>query len=145
MEFTYPHFCIFEKELYRFNNIKDLYYKLLNILSLICFNNGFFYCFCNRYQGCELNNNLGWRLCLLCQIPVHFRDFKEELDRNQYNLMYLKQFAFRLYPFLEECYKVDQRSLEVFSGHYVYSSRDRYTGQKSEVSLKEMIERRGKW
>ena len=58
MESTYPNFCVFEKT-YQFNDIKDLYYKHLNTLSLICFKNGYFYCFCNGYEGCEFNCNLG--------------------------------------------------------------------------------------
>lgn len=61
MESTYLNFCIFEKELYKFKDIEELYYKLFDILSLICFNNGFF-CFCDRYQGCELDYNQGQRL-----------------------------------------------------------------------------------
>ena len=36
-----------------------------------------------------------------------------------------------------ECYHVDKRSLEALSRHYVWSCRDRYTGQKSE--LKEIV------
>ena len=37
-----------------------------------------------------------------------FWNFEEKLDQNQYNLANLKQFGFRLYPFLEECYRVDK-------------------------------------
>ena len=39
-----------------------------------------------------------------------------------------------------ECYHVDKRSLEAFSGHYVWSCCDRYTGQKSELTLKEIVQ-----
>ena len=45
MKPTYQNFHIFQKELYQFHDIKDLHYKLLNILSLICFINGFFIVF----------------------------------------------------------------------------------------------------
>ena len=108
MESTYPNFCVFEKKLYQFKDIKELHYKLLNI--------------CDRYQGCKLDYNQERRL--------YFQNFEEELDRNQYNLTNLKQFAFHLFPFLEECYKVDKGSPEAFSGHYHYSLRDQYTRQK---------------
>ena len=126
MESTYPNFCVFEKKLYQFKDIKELHYKLLNI--------------CDRYQGCKLDYNQERRLCPLCQILVYFQNFEEELDRNQYNLTNLKQFAFHLFPFLEECYKVDKGSPEAFSGHYHYSLRDQYTRQKNEISSKDMIE-----
>ena len=120
MESSYQDFDVFQKKLYKYEDSKDLYYKLLNILFLICFSNGFFYCFCNRYQGCELDCNLGWKLCPLCQILIDYHGFEEELDQNQYNLSNLKHFAFRLFPFLIDCYKINQYSLQAFSGHYHY-------------------------
>ena len=110
--------------------LKDLTISL-NILSLICFKNTYFFCFCNRHQG-------WWWLSPLCQILVYFWNF--ELDWNEYNLVNFKQFAFHLYPFLEGCYRVDKRSPEAFSSHYYYLSFGWYTGQKSKVFLKEMIE-----
>ena len=63
-------------------------------------------------------------------------NFEEYLDRNQFNLSKLKTYAFKLYPFLLECYHIDKGSLEAFSGHYVWSFYDQYTGQKS---LKEIV------
>ena len=77
----------------------------------------------------------GRRLDPIYQILVHFRNFEEELDRNQHNELNLKRFALLLFPFLVECYKVDKQSLEAFSSHYYYSSGDWHTGQKREVSL----------
>ena len=35
MESSYSNFCVFEKKLYQLKDIKELHYKLLNILSLI--------------------------------------------------------------------------------------------------------------
>lgn len=142
MKLTYQNFDIFKKDLYHFENIEELYSKLMNILSLICFQTGYYYCFCNQYSGCELSYDRGLRLCPLCQISVHFVNFEEELDTNQHNLRYLKQFAHELYPFLEKCYKINKQSLEAFSGDYIYSSRDWCTGQKTDIFLKEMIDYR---
>lgn len=130
MESTYPQFCVFEKQLYKFKDIKNVHY----ILSLICFNNWFFYRFCD--QDFELDYNQGWKLYSLFPILVCFWNLEELLDWNQYNLSELKQFAFRLYPFLEECYKADKRSLEVFRSHYYYLSRYWYTGQKKQSFIK---------
>ena len=67
-------------------------------------------------------------------------NFEEYLDKNQINLSKLKTCAFRLYPFLMECYYLEKRSLEAFSGYYVWSCPDWYTGQKSELTLKEIVE-----
>ena len=38
-----------------------------------------------------------------------------------------------------ECYYVDKRSLEAFSRHCVRLCCDQYTGQKSELTLKEIV------
>lgn len=67
-------------------------------------------------------------------------EFWRIFRRNQFYLSILKNYAFKLYPFLMECYRVDKRSLEAFSGHYVWPCRDWNTSQKSEFSLKEIIE-----
>ena len=101
----------------------DLHYKLLNILSLICYNSDY-YCFCVKYQGCEKDYHLGRVLCPLSHIKIYFGhdlvNFEEYLDRNQFNLLKLKAYAFKLYRFLIEYYYVDKRSLEAFSGHCVW-------------------------
>ena len=67
-------------------------------------------------------------------------NFEKYLDRAQLDLFKLKQFGFKLFPMLLECYVFDKRSLEAFSGRFYYSFRDRYTGQKNETSLKHQIE-----
>ena len=54
--------------------------------------------------------------------------------------MKLKQFVFGLFPFLRKFLKIHKRSLKEFSVHYNFSFGDRYTGKRSEVSLKDMIE-----
>ena len=97
----------------------DVHYELLNILSLICYNSDY-YCFCNKYQGCERDCHLGRNLCLLCDIKSYFQhdlgSFEDYSNRYQFNLSKLKAYAFKLYLFLMECYHVDKRSLEAFFG-----------------------------
>ena len=128
MESKYFNSFVFEIKLLHYKDIVDLQYKLLNILLVICYNNDY-YSFCNKYHGCEKNYNFGRDLCALCRIKIYFwqdlMNFEENLNRNQYNLSKLRSYAFKLYPFLMECYRVDKRSLEAFSGHYVSSCRSR--------------------
>ena len=52
MESKYFNSHVFEIKLYHYKDMADLYYKLLNILSLICYNSDYYY-FCNKYQGCK--------------------------------------------------------------------------------------------
>lgn len=137
MEATYPNLRTFEKNLYHYENIKELQYKLLNIMLLIL-HNGWFCCFCNKFQGYELNYNHGQGLCLLCWIPDYLTNFEEELDRAQFGLFKLKVFGLKLFPMLLECYIYNKQSLEAFSRHFYYSPRDRYTGEKNK-SFKDQI------
>ena len=134
--------CILNRQAKIFLCMADLHYIPLNILSLICYYSDY-YCFCDKYQGCEKDYYIWRDLYPLCRIKIYFRhdlvNFGEYLDRNQFNLTKLKAYAFKLYPFLIECYHVDKRSLEAFSRHYVWSCCDQYTGQKSELTLKEIV------
>ena len=130
MKLIYQNFDIFKKDLYHFENMEDLYYKLMNILSLICFQTGDYYCFCNQSSGCELSYYRGSRLCWLCQIFVHSGNFEEIIDKNQHNLRYFKQFAH------EECYKVNKQILDALSGDYVYFCSDCYTVQIADIPIK---------
>ena len=79
MESAYVSKYIFEFKLQFYKDVVDLHYKLLNILSLICFDTGNYYCFCTKYKGCEEEYNAGSRLCPLCRIPIHFNNFEEFL------------------------------------------------------------------
>ena len=135
MEATYAKMCPFEKKLYQYNSIKDLHFKLFNIMMLITHNERL-YSFYDKYQGWKLNCNRGPQLCPLSQVPDSLSSFEEELDRNQFNLFNLKQFGFELFPFLAKYYYVNQRSLEAFSGHFSYPFTDRYTGEESETFFK---------
>ena len=47
---------------------------------LLITHNEWFYCFFDKYQGCELDYNKVWRLLPLCQIPIYLNNFGEELD-----------------------------------------------------------------
>ena len=138
MESTYPNLATFERKLCQLDTIEELHYKRLNTMLLITYN-GWFYCFCCKYQSCDLNYNCGRELCPLCIILTYLSEYEEELDRNQFNLFKLKQFGFKLFPILFGCYRGSKRSLEAFSGDFCYSSRDYYTGQKNETLLREKI------
>ena len=62
----------------------DLHYKLLSILSLICYKSDY-YCFCDKYERCEKDYPKGRDLCLLCCIKVYFRDDLMNNNNNNNN------------------------------------------------------------
>lgn len=121
-----------------FGSLAELHFKLMNILSFICYNA--FRCFCEKHCCAEFEYNSGKQCCVLCHIPVQFYNFEEMLDKNQYNKKFLKKYLDYLLPFLIECYEVDKRLIECFIfGEFEYIFGDNYTGQKSSVLLSEQI------
>ena len=99
MERAYESKHIFELKLHFYKDLVNLHYERLNILSLFCYY-GYHYCFCSKYNGCVEDYNVGSHLCLLYQIPIHFPNFEEFLDGNQFHLANLKKYVRKLYPFL---------------------------------------------
>ena len=58
----------------------DLVYFILNTLHLIV-SNGYWYCYCSK----ENENK-----CKLCTIPIIFFDFEQDIDKNMFNLGFIK-------------------------------------------------------
>ena len=139
MERAYESKHIFGLKLHFYKDVVDLHYERLNILSLFCYY-GNHYCFCSKYKGCVEDYNVRSHLCLLCQVPIHFPNFEEFLDGNQFHLANLKKYARKLYPFLMGCHDVDQTYLVAFLVEYSYSFLDHYTGEKTSFTLHEWIE-----
>ena len=53
METKYFSSFVLAIKLYHYKGVVDLHYKLLNILSLICYNSDSdYYCLCDKYHGC---------------------------------------------------------------------------------------------
>ena len=72
-------------------------------------------------------------------MPDYLSNFEEVLDRAQFDIHALKMFGFKSFPLLLGCYVYNKRSLQAFSGHFYYLSRDCYTVEKLETSLKDQI------
>ena len=138
MERSYKKFQQFQKVLYNFETIKELPFKLLNILSLICFGGGTFYCFCSRYGGCKKNITEEKNVPRSAAYRLNFQTLRSCRTETKNNLEVLKKFSFDLYPYLEELFLIEKHSMEAFCSEYTYSYHAWYTGQKSEVFLKEM-------
>ena len=97
MEASYADLATFEKKLFHDENVQELHYKFLNVMLLIT-HNGFFYCFCDKFHGCELNYNQEQRHCPLCWIPTYLTNFEEEINRSQFEVHLLKIFGLKLTP-----------------------------------------------
>ena len=98
-----------------------------------------FYYFCEKYDGCELNYYMGMQFSQLCEIYNYSQNFEKHFEKIEDNKVKLVKFAFELFEMLEECICIDIRSFEAFSGKYSFLFRDDYTGQKDSVSLKNYL------
>ena len=76
----------FDRETCQFKNRIDLYYFLLNTLSLIKYN-GYYYCFCNEKKT---GKNKKQERCLIYQILIIFSDFESDLSNNMFNEKFLR-------------------------------------------------------
>ena len=110
MESRYFNIFVFEIRLYHYEDIVNLHYNHLNILSLICYNSDYD-CFCNKFHGWTKKLKFRKRFTCVLSHKIFFRqgllNFEKNLDRNQFNLLKLKSYIFKFYPFLLECYWVD--------------------------------------
>ena len=61
---------------------KDLHFEILNlVLKVIHYS--WYYCFCNKYSGCE--GRFGKKdYCAICRIAVDFNDIEEICDFAQF-------------------------------------------------------------
>ena len=82
----------FDKETCQFKNRFDLYYFLLNTLSLITYN-GYYYCFCGEEKFFKKKQER----CFICQITIIFSDFESDLSKNMFNENFLKDYQSKLY------------------------------------------------
>ena len=82
------------------------------VQSFICYSSSAYYCFYEKYESVELSYNHGRQCCALCCVQTEFCNFKELLDKKQFNETFLNKFLQQLTPYLIVCYIVDQGSIE---------------------------------
>ena len=87
--------------------------KLITILSLICCDGKKKYCFCNKYNKNPL------MICPLCYIPMYFWNVKDDLKKNRMDAIFLVRYRDRLFPFLVECFIMNESSIAAFAGPFI--------------------------
>ena len=125
--------------LYKKKDAEMLYYGILNCFNHIIYD-GYHYCFCDEYSGCELEYR-GRQYCPLCRISYGFAlcGFEKRCDKAQFKFKKLCKVALELLPYLDECFTVKPYELdELFSGEHSTYFRDR-VGAKHETTLSEHI------
>ena len=68
---------------YKKKEAKELHFGILNLILQIL-NNGWHYCFCNEYAGCEWKYGQK-KYCPLCRTIVDLGDIEKRCDFAQYD------------------------------------------------------------
>ena len=114
-----------KKELKGFNFLFDSYFKvyfqILNAIGLIE-KSGFWYCFCKKFQACELHYNRGRRYSFLCQINYYYNT--EDVEDIKYKPVVLINYASDFYSDLKKCVEIDSTLAECRGGEFEYKWRD---------------------
>ena len=63
-------------------------------------------------------------MCILGEINNHYYSSEEEFEKIKDKTVKLINFAFKPFEMLEECFHIDHRSYEAFSGDYSFSFRE---------------------
>ena len=86
--------------------------KLITILSLI-FRDG---------QNTVFVTNMSQNpllQCPLCEVLLHFWNFKHDLRKHQMDTIFLASYRDKLFPFLIVCFLVHESSIAAFNGTFV--------------------------
>ena len=78
----------------------DLVYFILNNLLHLIVSSGYWYCYCSK--------------CKLCTIPTIFFNFEQDIDKNMFNLGFLKFYHSKLCYELRQLFDEDQSTIECF-------------------------------
>ena len=119
---------------------KYLHFEILNLVLKVI-HNSWYYCFCNKYSGCE--NCFGIKeYCAICRIAIDFNDIEEICDFAQFKFDKLLKIQEQLRPYVKEAedYSDDDiKQLFETSDEFCFSHRDSYTGCKYDYPLSEWI------
>ena len=107
LEPRYPNLKFFKENLYHFESFD---FKLITNFLLI-FRDGADYCFCHKYRR---NSNLS---CPLCEIILHFWNYKDDLKKQQLDPVFLVCYRERLFPWIE-CFLMHEPSIACFAGPF---------------------------
>ena len=109
---------------------KDLHFEILNLVLKVIHNN-WYYCFCNKYYGCE--DCFGTKAyCAICRIAVDFNDIERICDFAQFKFDEILKIQDQLRPCVKEAEDYGNNDIkQLFDkrDEFCFSHRDSYTGK----------------
>ena len=108
---------------------KDLHFEILNLVLKVI-HNSWYYCFCNKYSGCE--DCFGYLYCAICRIAVDFNDIERICDFAQFKFDEILKIQDQLRPCVKEAEDYGNNDIkQLFDkrDEFCFSHRDSYTGK----------------
>ena len=108
---------------------KDLHFEILNLVLKVI-HNSWYYCFCNKYSGCE--DRFGYLYCAICRIAVDFNDIERTCDFAQFKFDEILKIQDQLRPCVKEAEDYGNNDIkQLFDkrDEFCFSHRDSYTGK----------------
>ena len=68
------------------------------------------YCFCGKYPA-----RINYMVCPLCEISMYFWNYKNDPQKNKMDPVLMFRYRDKLFPFLCECYMINEPSIACFS------------------------------
>ena len=133
---------VFKKNFIKYDNVKDLYFELSNIVQLAVNTCHTFYCFCYK-TGCFCFTRKKSTLCKCCSLflknngldNMSLEEFLIQKRNNKQNLLCLVDL---FWPYFKQMRLFQLNALHFFKKEYVWSFRD-YRND-TDLSLQEVID-----
>ena len=109
---------------------KDLHFEILNLVLKVI-HNSWYYCFCNKYSGCE-DRFATKEYCAICRIAVDFNDIECICDFAQFKFDEILKIQDQLRPCVKEAKDYSNNDIkQLFDKRdkFCFPHRDSYTGK----------------
>ena len=135
---------VFKKNFIKYDNVKDLYFELSNIVQLAANTCHTFYCFCDK-RGCFCFTRKKCTLCKFCSLfftnnGLDNMSLEEFLIRNRNNEQSLLRLVDLFWPYFKKMRLFQPNALDFFKKEYAWSFGDYKNDTDLSMTLQEVID-----
>ena len=108
-----------KEEFIKFNNSRELFKELYNVLMLFKTTDHWYYCNCRKLRSTSIK-------CILCKFDDIFDDksWEKYMITYRHNIQKLQQVVDIYWTFIQKVQQEDQSALDFFKKEYVWTFRD---------------------
>ena len=114
----------------------EVYYHCYKIIEHFI-HSSYYYCLCDRYQGCLREPFGGEDYCCVCKTRIHYS--LEKLNSIKHNSFKLQKFYLNLLRDLTEIERIDSTAC-FWEGEFYYKYRNWQEGSESQTCLRNVID-----